>query len=296
MAQVDTAAAPNTATAPRRLLIALAHPDDESFGSGALIAKLVASGIEVYYICATKGDRGTMDQAFIDTYGSVAATRDAELDCASEKLGFKAVYKFGYSDSGMMGTADNDDPACLWQADEAAVAAQIVRVMRDIRPQVVLTFDPFGAYGHPDHIYMHRATTRAFYAAGDAAQFPEAGAPFTPQKLYYSNISRTAMRMGILMQRLQFKNPRKLGKNKDIDMVEILNHIPPAHARIDVGDYFEVWDAASACHASQGGGSGLGVPKWMRRLLFRRQTLTRAFPAPRAGEPIEDDLFAGVRA
>lgn len=277
-----------------RLLLALAHPDDESFGSGALVGKLVAAGVEVHYICATKGDRGTIDQEYLDRYGSVAATRDAELDCASEKLGFKTVYKFGYSDSGMMGTPDNAHPDCLWQADEDVVTAKIVEVMRAVQPQVVLTFDPYGAYGHPDHIYMHRATTRAFHAASDPAQFPETGPAFQPQKLYYTNISRSMVRLGIWIQRLMLRNPRKLGVNQDIDMIAILSHIPDAHARIDVGDYFDVWDAASACHASQGGGSGLMIPKWLRRLTFRHQTFTRVVPAPDPNAPLETDLFAGV--
>lgn len=285
---------PDATSSQQRLLLSLAHPDDESFGSGALIGKLVAAGVDVFYICATKGDRGTIDDHYLEQYGSVAATRDAELDCASDKLGFKHVYKFGYSDSGMMGTPDNEHPDCLWQADPDAVTARIVQVIRAVQPQVVLTFDPYGAYGHPDHIRMHELTTRAFYAAGDPDQFPDMGAPYAPQKLYWTNISRSIIRIGIWMQRIMLRNPRKLGVNKDIDMVEILNHIPPAHARIDVADYFHVWDAASACHASQGGGSGLMVPKWVRARVFRHQTLTRVEPPPQEGDPLETDVFAGV--
>lgn len=280
--------------ADKRLLLSLAHPDDESFGSGALIARLVDEGVDVSYICATKGDRGSVSDDYLASYGSVAATRDAELDCASAALGFSEVIKLGYGDSGMMGSPANEDPDCLWQADETAVTAHIVQAIRRIKPQVVLTFDPFGAYGHPDHIYMHRATTRAFHAAGDAEQFPAAGPAYAPQKLYYTNIPRGLIRLGIWAQRLQFKNPRKYGVNNDLDMVEILNHAPPAHAWINIVAYMAQGDAAAACHASQGGGKNLLVPDWVRRWLVRHQTLTRAAPAPQRGQRKETTLFWDV--
>lgn len=276
----------------KRLLVALAHPDDESFGFGAVIAKYVNEGVVVDYICATNGDQGTVNDRYLDQYGSVAAVRDAELDCAAQILGFRQVYKFGYSDSGMMGSAANQNPACLWQANEEAVVEQIVKIIRETQPHVILTFDAFGAYGHPDHIFMHGATTKAFHAAGDPTQYPMAGAAFQPQKLYYSNLPRAMLRISIWLNRLKRQNPRQLGVNKDIDLVEILNHVPPAHAMISIRDWYAVWDQANACHASQGGGGTL-IPKWLRRLLGG-QTFTRAYPEPQVGQPKERDFFAGV--
>lgn len=278
----------------KRMLVAFAHPDDESFGSGAMLCKYVAEGVDVYYICATKGDRGTISDNYLDQFGSVEATRAAELACASAVIGFKAVYQFGYGDSGMMGTPDNDNPDCLWQADEDEVTERIVSSIRAIKPQVIFTFDPFGAYGHPDHIFMHRVTTRAFHAAGDATQFPDAGAPYQPQKLYYTNISRAFIRVGIVSAWLSLKNPRKLGVNKDIDLVQILDKVPPAHVRINIARYQTQGDAAARCHASQGGGMRGFLPPWIRRRVFRFQTLTRAEPKPHVDKIIERDLFEGV--
>lgn len=278
----------------KRMLVAFAHPDDESFGSGAMLSKYVAEGVDVYYICATKGDRGTIAAEFLDQYGSVEATRAAELACAAAVIGLKEIYQLGYGDSGMMGSPDNDDPACLWQADEDDVTERIVAIMRAIKPQVVFTFDPFGAYGHPDHIFMHRATTRAFHAAADAAQFPDAGPPYQPQKLYYTNISRSFIRIGIVTAWLSLKNPRKLGVNKDLDLVQILDKVPPAHVRINIGGYQAKGDAAARCHASQGGGLRGFLPPWLRRRLFKYQTLTRAEPKPPHDKIIEHDLFEGV--
>lgn len=283
-------------TTDKRLLVSLAHPDDESFGPGAMIAKYVAEGAAVALIVSTKGDRGTIAQKYLDQYGSIEAVREAELNCACKVLGFDHVYKFGYRDSGMQGAPENDDPQSLIQAEREEITERIVKIIREFRPQVLLTFDPYGGYGHPDHIFMHHVTTAAFHAAGDGSQYPDAGTAYAPQKLYYYNIERFLIRIGIWSARLRLQNPRKLGVNKDIDLLEVLNHIPPAHARIDISAYMDVWQRASACHASQGGGRvGLGVPRVLRRFLFNRQTLSRAFPTVSTKTEVETDIFSDIQ-
>lgn len=278
----------------KRLLISLAHPDDESFGLGGLISKYVAQGFEVDYICGTKGDRGTIADEHLQKYGSVEAVRDAELNCASKVLGFRQVYKLGYSDSGMRGSPFNDDPLCLIQADEQAVTGQIVGIMRETQPQVVITFDPFGGYGHPDHIYMHHATTRAFHAASDPAQYPEFPGVYQPQKLYYMVLSRRQLRFFILLMRLRGVDPRKAGVNQDLDYVEILDNTLLPTTKIDVHAYSDLWQAASLCHASQVN-PRTGIPRFLRRIVTRRQSLYRAFPAVSNGAKLERDIFEGVR-
>ena len=100
----------------KRLLISFAHPDDESFGIGPLLARYAADGVEMTLICATNGDAGTVEPDHLNGYSSVASLRLAELECASQVLGFKDVITFGYRDSGMMGTPDNQHPDSLWQA------------------------------------------------------------------------------------------------------------------------------------------------------------------------------------
>src|SRR5436309_1317223 len=146
----------------RRLLISYAHPDDESFGLGGLIARYVAEGVEVSLICATSGERGTVKEEFLKGYDSVKELRLAELDCAAEKLKLKHIVKLGYKDSGMMGSETSNDADCLWQATEDDVTRRVVEVIRDLKPQVVVTFNKYGGYGHPDHIAIQRATTKAF--------------------------------------------------------------------------------------------------------------------------------------
>lgn len=279
----------------RRLLLSLAHPDDESFGSGGLIARYVAQGVDVYLICATNGDVGTVAPEMLNGYRSVAELRLAELDCASAKLGFRGVFKLGYRDSGMMNSETCKDPSCLWQAPRKEVARRVVQVMREIKPQVVITFNRYGGYGHPDHIAIQRATTDAFRLAGDPAYATDGQQPYQPQKLYYTSFPKQLFRLYIVLARLRGQDPRRLGRNRDIDLQAIYDNIEPIHARIDIRDYLEAWDEASQCHRSQLGGGTPRLPLFVRRQIAGKQGLTRVHPAPSHNRVDEHDLFAGVR-
>lgn len=278
----------------RRLLFALAHPDDESFGSGGLISRYVAEGAEVYLICSTNGDVGTVAPEMLNGYKSVAELRLAELDCASAKLGFKQVFKLGYKDSGMMNSETSRDPTCSWQAPREELARRVVEVIRDVRPQVVITFNRYGGYGHPDHIAIQRATTDAFKLAGDADYHTPNQAAYQPQKLYYTTIPARMLYIWLTLMRLRGIDPRRVGKNKDIDFLAILDNVEPTHTNVDIGHYFQAWDEASACHASQLGGGAPRLPLWARKLIASKQGLTRIHPVPQSNRVDENDLFAGV--
>jgi len=281
-----------------RLLIAFAHPDDESFGLGAFIARSVAKGVDVYYVCATNGEVGTVSPEMLQGYNSIKELRLAELDCASKILGFKKVFKLGFKDSGMMGDPTNDDPECLWWNglnNHAEVTRRVVEVIREIQPQVIITFNKYGGYGHPDHIAIQRATIEAFSLSGDDHYLTIGQPIYQPQKLYYNNIPTFFIKIGIWRTRLAGKDPRKLGRNQDIDLLMILDNVEPSHAKVNVGAYLDDWDRASACHASQGGGRGGFVPRWMRRVLGVRQSFTRIHPKPARDVVDEDDLFTGVK-
>jgi LmbE family N-acetylglucosaminyl deacetylase len=296
--QTQASKTPVQSTAKRRLLIAYAHPDDESFGLGGLIGKYVAEGVDVYLVCATDGDVGTVSAEFLQGYASIRDLRLAELAAATEVLGFRHVYTFGYKDSGMLGSPENDDERSLWYAWNHCpeeVTKRVVEVIREIKPQVMITFNKYGAYGHPDHIAIQRATTEAFALAGDAS-YETHQEPYQPQKLYYSNIPKIPLQIAITRMRLQGKDPRRLGVNKDIDMVKVLENAEPNHARINISQYYDIWDRASACHASQGGGSSFrAVPKSLRRWLAGTQSFTRVFPKPSRNGVDERDLFVNVR-
>jgi LmbE family N-acetylglucosaminyl deacetylase len=276
-----------------RLLIAYAHPDDESFGLGGLIAKYVARGVQVDLICATNGDVGTIAPEMMNGHATISEVRLAELACAAAKLGLHEVVTLGYKDSGMMGSPDNDDPACLWRAPVEDVTRRVVEVIRRLQPHVVITFNKYGGYGHPDHIAIQRATTAAFTLAGDPT-YITGQAPYTPQKFYYSNALKWMIRIGIWRTKLQGKDPRHLGRNGDIDIVAILDHCEPVHTAINVRAYFDAWDEASACHASQLGGGFPRMPMAIRKVLLPWQGFTRVHPVPTHNGIDERDLFTGI--
>ncbi len=280
----------------QRLLISYAHPDDETFGQGGQIMRSVDEGREVYVICATNGDSGTVAPELLNGYASVAELRLAELQCAAEKLGITQVITLGYRDSGMMGdVANNNHPDSLWQAPREEVARRVVEVIRRVRPHVVVTFNEYGGYGHPDHIAIQRATTDAFFLAGDETYVTDGLAPYAPQKLYYSAMSTFQLRWYVRYMRLRGRDPRRVGRNKDIDLYAILeNNNNPIHARVDVRDYLERWDEVNNCHKSQLGGGRGRYPLWLRKLFFNKQMYSRIYPEPESDDINEDDLFAGV--
>ncbi|MDE0610433.1 MAG: PIG-L family deacetylase [Anaerolineaceae bacterium] len=278
----------------RRLLISVAHPDDETFGYGGLVARYVSEGADVYAIVSTNGDVGTMDESFVERHGSKKAVRLAELDCARKLLGFRKIFLLGYRDSGMMGSETNNHPDCSWQAPREELARRVVEVIRDIRPQVILTHNRYGGYGHPDHIAIQRATTDAYDLAGDHDFHTEGQSPWRPQKLYYSSSPTLLLRFGILMTRLRGQDPRAMGRNGDVDMLAILENIEPPNVRINVRQWSDLWDAASRCHASQLGGRRNRTPRWMRLLLHSHVSYTRIQPPPGHHRIDERDLFDNV--
>lgn len=279
-----------------RILISYAHPDDESFGLGAAIPMWIDEGIDVYLICATNGDVGAVPDELRGKYATTAALRLSELDCARQHLKFKDVFMLGYRDSGMPGSETSRHPESLcyqWQHHPERVTDKVAQVMQGVKPQVVITFNRYGGYGHPDHIAIQRATVQAFEQIRTAGGQTANGA-YRPQKLYYAAFPKASIWLRIFSARLGGQDPRRMGKNRDVDVLKILENMEPVHARIPVARYFDVWEAASRCHASQGGGSMTRTSRWLRRLLNSRQGFTRVFPAPESDRVDEDNLFANV--
>lgn len=284
-----------------RMLIAFAHPDDEAFGMGGAIAMYAERGVDIALICSTNGDVGTVDAEHLAGYDTIGELRLDELRCAARALGIHELITFGYRDSGMMGTPDNDHPNCLWQADEDVVVGRIVREIRRLQPHVVVTFDPFGGYGHPDHIYMHRTTTRAFHLASNASHYPEHQAEglaaFQPAKLYYTAFPKLPLRIMLWLARLRGEDPRHMGTNKDLDLQAALDNTLPTHARVNVAAYQAAWDKAARCHASQQSPRRTNsIFDRMQALIFRHQDFTRAWPEPNGRDRVERDLFEGIAA
>jgi LmbE family N-acetylglucosaminyl deacetylase len=276
------------------LLAVLAHPDDETFGMGGTLATYASQGACVHLVCATRGEVGEMDPRLMKGFNSVGERREAELRCAAEKLGLAEVCFLDYRDSGMPGSPDNRHPQALVAAPLDEVAAKVAHHIRRLRPQVVITFDPIGGYRHPDHIAIHQATVKAFYAAGDPAQYPGAEPPFAPQKLYFHTIQRGFLRFMVRLAPLFGMDPRHWGVNKDIDMLSIAEVDFPVHAVVNFRAVMKAHEEAVACHTSQGGSSlSTGLFGLLRRWFGAKEVYTRAYPPPPEGLK-ERDLFAGV--
>lgn len=280
---------------PAVLLAVLAHPDDETFGMGGTLALYARRGVQVYLVCATRGEVGEMDEKYLRGFDSVAARREAELRCAAEKLGLSGVYFLDYRDSGMPGTPDNHHPRALFAQPVEIVAGDVAGHIRLLRPQVVLTFDPIGGYRHPDHIAIHNATVRAFHLAADDS-FSDARSlpPHRADKLYFQTMPRALLRLAVRLMRLLGRDPARFGRNRDIDLASVAGVNFPTHAVIDYRAVAAVRDDASACHASQGGkGMVSGLFGALRRWFASHETYMRAEPPPLAGH-IERDLFEGL--
>lgn len=276
------------------LLAVLAHPDDESFGMGGTLALYAQRGVEVHLVCATRGEAGDVEPDCLEGFESVGARRVYELRCAAKILGLTGVHFLDYRDSGMSGSLDNQHPNALCAASIEQIAEEIAEYIRELRPQVILTFDPLGGYMHPDHIAVQQATLRAFELASDGrlnSNLP----PYQPERLYYHVFPKGFLRFGVRLLSLFGHDPRKFGRNQDIDLLEVVNRGDfPVHASIDVSQVQSAREQASACHASQLGGMPLvGRLNWILRWFNRREYFMRALPVPDEGLR-ERDLFAGL--
>jgi N-acetyl-1-D-myo-inositol-2-amino-2-deoxy-alpha-D-glucopyranoside deacetylase/mycothiol S-conjugate amidase len=195
----------------------------------------------------------------------------------------------------MPGAEDNNHPNALVAAPLEQVTARVVKVIRDVKPEVVVTFDPIGGYRHPDHIATHNATVKAFHAAGDPKQYPEDGPVFQPQKLYFSVFPRRMLKMAVKLLPLFGKDPHRFGRNKDVDLASLLEVEFPVQAAVRLTrQAIELRNRSSACYVSQtdGGPPRRRVLSFVLKLLGQRDLFMRAHP-PGDGRR-EADLFEGV--
>jgi N-acetyl-1-D-myo-inositol-2-amino-2-deoxy-alpha-D-glucopyranoside deacetylase len=274
-----------------------AHPDDETFGIGATLAQYASSGVKVYYVCSTHGEAGTVDSELLKGYDNIAARRYAELKCAAEVLGLTSVIHLGYRDSGMRGSRDNRHPDSLSMAHIEDVTAKMVKIIRELKPDVVITHDASGGYGHPDHIVTHNAAVAAFYAANDAKQYPEAGPTFQPAKLYFGVRSQWFLKVMVKILPLVGQNPHGFGRNKDIDLTKISVTEYPIHAVISLNQQaIQIRDKAAACHVSQGGARPVlfRILRIFGRFGGQRDYFMRVYPPPTSRRR-EKDLFEGLK-
>ncbi len=242
----------------RRLLLVHAHPDDETITTGATMAKYAAAGAWVTLVTCTLGEEGEilapgLEHLAADKEDRLGQHRIGELAEAMRALGV-ADHRFlggpgRWRDSGMMGTPTNERPDCFWHADMDEAVGELVRVVREVRPQVIVTYDENGAYGHPDHIQAHRVAVAAFDAAADGARYPDAGEPWQVRRLFYTCLPRSFLQAGI-----------DLLKEQDemlFEGVESADDLPFARpddevdAQVDGSAFFDGKMAAMRAHATQ---------------------------------------------
>jgi LmbE family N-acetylglucosaminyl deacetylase len=284
----------NSISQPPVLLAVLAHPDDETFGMGGTLAVYAQRGMKVHLICATRGEVGEIDPEFLQGFQSKAEVRESELRCASGLLGLSGVHFLNYRDSGMAGSKDNEHPDALTNAPLDKVAADITHYIRKLRPDVVITFDPIGGYRHPDHLAIHHATVKAFFAAGKPDEYPDDLPAYLPKRLFFQTMPHNLLRLAVRLMPLFGVNPRQYGKNKDINLADIVTVRLPIHAVIRYKEVARIRDQATACHASQGGAQFFKGPfGWIRRLFSSQETFMQAYPEPQYRRPLKD-LFDGI--
>ena len=249
-------------------------------GLGGILASYAAAGVETTLITATRGERGwTGPEEEYPGPDALGRLRTAELDAAAAVLGLQEVAFLDYMDGD------------LDQANPAEVISRIVSHLRCVRPQVVVTFDPNGAYGHPDHIAISQSATAAIVAAADAAYLPDSGPSHTVSKLYYMVATRASI--------MAYESViGELAMQVDgVERRDVAWEDWAITTRIDTRAYWrQVWQAVS-CHRSQlpAYEEFSQLPAERQIDLWGTQHFYRAFSLVNGGRQLETDLFAGLR-
>lgn len=277
------------------LLGLFAHPDDEQLMSGAF-AKYAAEGVRTGLICATRGEVGEIAEADppLATPETLGQVREGEMRAAAQAISIQDLWFLDYRDSGMIGTPDNDNPASFYRADSNEALEKIVKIIREFQPTVMVTFDPTGGYGHPDHLTICKLATEAFNAAADPNLYPGTGQPWQAERLFYTSFPRSTARK--LQEFIEQSNTETGFRSLNLEEYglpdEEITHV------LDVGDWHDTKARSLNHHRTQMNPNGpfAKMPEEMTRDWRSKEHYGLA-----AGEPLPDgeearsDLFAGLR-
>jgi LmbE family N-acetylglucosaminyl deacetylase len=272
----------NSDSRPRGLLAVFAHPDDESYGAGGVMALAARAGNPVWVLCATNGDQGGRPGEVDVDHGMDPETRRAELTCACEAIGAAEPIFLGYGDSGMEGWGAPEGSLSL--ADPEEVVERILAVIRQLRPAVVVTFDPGGVYGHPDHVACSATATAAYRRA--------AAEPGGPVALYHQALpkSRVAgMRTAMEEERKRSGDttpPSEDDRRQQEAFERLARPDEEITTIVSIAPVLDRKVAALACHDSQMRGRQWDDPETRDQLeqMFGHETFVRVDPPPAAGE------------
>jgi N-acetyl-1-D-myo-inositol-2-amino-2-deoxy-alpha-D-glucopyranoside deacetylase len=298
----------------KHLLLVHAHPDDESIGQGATMARYVSEGIGVTLVTCTGGEMGEilvldLEHMAADRDDTLADQRRIELDNAMKELGVTDHRYLGgfktYRDSGMKWhedghavAADTIHENAFWHADLTEAAAHLVAIIREVRPQVMVTYDEFGGYGHPDHIQAHRVATYAAALAAVPSYRQDLGEAHDIAKIYWGAMSESRMRAGLRMLRDSGDTTTFEGMDPDGPLPPFITPDENLSAVVDGTAFIDQKMAALAAHATQITTDGpffamsnnLGATAW--GLEFYR--IAKGPRGPVDDDGLETDLFAGL--
>jgi len=270
----------------RRVVFVHAHPDDEALQTGGTMARYADEGAHVCLITCTNGEVGEI--ADVPELGTVeeiqprlGEIRRAELVEACRRLGDVDLRMLGFHDSGMDGTPENDVAHAFVQQDFDAVVAAIAGVLEEVRPQVLVTYNEYGGYGHPDHIRAHRAGIVAAQRCG-------------VDKIYYTAFPKSLIRMAREMAREIGYGPDDFGTEEDVDRIGTDDDA--ITTVVDASGFVERKFAALEAHRTQLGTTGafFMIPSDLRRMAFGPEHYVLAHPSLDMNGRKEVDLFEGL--
>jgi mycothiol conjugate amidase Mca len=295
------------------LLTVHAHPDDETIATGGVMARYSRAGHRVICVTCTGGEHGEIVVPELDTpenHAMLRELRDEELRRALEQLGPIESRRLGYVDSGMMGTPQNDEAGSFWKADLDVAAGRLVRIVRELRPQVIVGYNAYGGYGHPDHIRSAQVAVLAFERAGDPSWYPEqlseGLAPWQPLKRYESVMDLGRRReMAELLQARGIQSwlspsedePEEARQEREAQFARMAAASGPKTTSVDVSANVEQKIAAMREHVTQLAADhfflALTADDWREFMPNEEFTLSDSRVPVRIPE---DDLFAGLPA
>ncbi|WP_084628641.1 mycothiol conjugate amidase Mca [Amycolatopsis nigrescens] len=273
-----------------------AHPDDESSKGAATLARYAAEGVEVLVVTCTGGERGDVLNPRLDRpeiRRDLPAVRRREMAAAAGILGVRQRF-LGFPDSGLPGGGESLPDGCFAALPVSVAVAELVRVIREFRPQVLVTYDETGGYPHPDHVRTHEVAAEAFGAAGDPGRYPDSGPPWRPAKLYYlATLSRAWFQA--LHDAMTVRGIESLIGPVLADWPDTAPELAVT-TRVRCAEYFETRDRALFAHATQ---VDPDHPMFAHpRALEREVWPTEDYHLARSHIPVsrpETDLFAGLR-
>lgn len=298
--------------APRYSLLTVhAHPDDETISTGGVMSRYALAGHRVTCVTCTGGEHGEIVVPELDTpenHARLAEIRAEELRRALERLGPVESRSLGYVDSGMMGTPENDGTDSFWQADVDEATGRLVRIVREVRPEVIVGYNAYGGYGHPDHIRAAQVAVLAFERAGDPAWYPEQVAdgltPWQPRKRYESVMDLTRrVEIGQLLQERGVRSwllpdpeeTPEAREAREAQMARMAAAMGPKTTSVDITGQMDRKLDALREHVTQ-----LASDSFFLALTadeWRRFQPTEDFTLSESRVPVripEDDLFAGL--